>query len=82
MVSVTSPRGYTTTFAYDAAGNRVRATGPRGVTTWTYDPDNRPTGVVDPTGNASANPAEYRTVSEYTPAGQVSRVTDPYGRGY
>ncbi len=61
---------YTTTFGYDAAGNRTSVTDPTGaVTATTYDEINRPVTVTDPLGNT--------TTTTYSPTGQVLTVTDP-----
>ncbi|MER8188653.1 DUF6531 domain-containing protein [Kitasatospora sp. NPDC094015] len=65
-----SPAAYTTTFGYDANGNRTSVTDPTGaVTATTYDEVNRPVTVTDPLGNT--------TTRTYSPTGQVVTVTDP-----
>ena len=75
----------TATTAYDAAGNVLVSTSPRGVasgtpsqyaTTYTYDAISRLTGVAQPTSGAHTITASYA----YDAAGNQTAVTD--GRGY
>ncbi len=63
----------TTSYRYDAAGNRIATTDPRGFTTqFKYDVFNRPLATVDANGNRS------RVV--YDAAGQVVANADALGR--
>ncbi|MER5447022.1 DUF6531 domain-containing protein [Streptomyces sp. NPDC002766] len=82
LLSTVSPRGnvsganaaaYTTSYAYDAAGNRTKATGPTGASVSTeYDDVNRPVKVTDPLGNA--------TTYTYDAVDNVTKVTDALGK--
>ncbi|WP_371502316.1 DUF6531 domain-containing protein [Kitasatospora sp. NBC_00374] len=81
LTAVVDPRGnatgatpatYTTTFGYDAAGNRTTVKDPLGNTTTTaYDALNRPTSVSDPLNR--------KTTTAYDAAGRVTTITDPAG---
>ncbi|WP_428304807.1 RHS repeat-associated core domain-containing protein [Lacipirellula sp.] len=63
----------TTSYRYDAAGNRVAVTDPRGVTTqYEFDVFNRAVSVIDAQGN--------RTRTVYDVAGQVVAAIDALGR--
>ncbi|MFE2346063.1 DUF6531 domain-containing protein [Kitasatospora cineracea] len=65
-----NPATYTTTFGYDANGNRTSITGPTGaVATVAYDEVNRPVTATDPLGR--------KTTSTYNATNQVLTVTDP-----
>lgn len=66
------PATYTTSYAYDAAGNRTKVTGPTGASVSTeYDAVNRAAKVTDPLGNA--------TVYAYDAVDNVTKVTDALG---
>ncbi|MEU9380862.1 DUF6531 domain-containing protein [Streptomyces sp. NPDC048279] len=79
LVSTTSPNGnvsgadpakYTTTYGYDADGNRTTKVDPtQAVTATEYDAFGRPTKVTDPMNDV--------TVTAYDGDGNVSQVTDP-----
>lgn len=79
LESMTDPRGnaagataadFTTSFQYDAAGNRTKIIDPLGRSTVTeYDASNRPTKVFD----ANNHPTAY----EYDSLGRVQKVTPP-----
>lgn len=72
VTSVTDPLGRTTSYGYDANGNRTSMTDPAGhTTTYTFDAANRLTEVTDPAGNT--------TTTSYDPVGNVTAVTDPTG---
>ncbi|MEU6057824.1 DUF6531 domain-containing protein [Streptomyces sp. NPDC047097] len=67
------PAAYTTTHAYDEAGNRVRTTDPTGAsTTVSYDAVNRPLVTTDPLGRT--------TSSSYDANDNVTKTTDAAGR--
>lgn len=69
-ISTASP---TTTYRYDAAGNRIATIDPRGFTTqFEYDAYNRLIATVDPQGN--------RTRSVYDVAGQLVATVDALSR--
>ncbi|MFE6288309.1 putative adhesin [Streptomyces sp. NPDC057877] len=68
-VSGADPAAHTTSYAYDAAGNRTKVTGPTGAsTTTTYDAINRPLVVTDPLG--------HTTAYTYDANDNVTKVTD------
>jgi RHS repeat-associated protein len=81
QLTMTTPRGnvagatqadYTSTYAYDANGNRKSVTDPLANTTSTdYDALNRPTIVTDPGGR--------QTTTAYDENGNVLSVTNPMG---
>ena len=67
-----TPDATTTTYTYDAAGRRIRDTGPLGeVTSYTYDRAGQLTAMTDPLG--------YTTTYTYTPRGQLQSQTNPLG---
>ncbi|MER7967158.1 DUF6531 domain-containing protein [Streptomyces ardesiacus] len=67
------PAAYTTNYAYDAAGNRTKVTGPTGAAVTTeYDAVNRPVKVSDPLGNA--------TSYTYDAVDNVTKITDALGK--
>ncbi|MFJ8444438.1 DUF6531 domain-containing protein [Kitasatospora griseola] len=69
-VTGANPQAYTTTFGYDANGNRTSITGPTGAVAITgYNEVNRPVSVTDPLG--------HKTTSTFNATGQVLTVTDP-----
>jgi RHS repeat-associated protein len=79
-----APSGATTTWTYDAAGNKLTSKGPTGVTTtWTYTPANR-AATVSYSGSA-AHSVSYTydangTKTAMTDAsGSSSYVYDPFG---
>ncbi|WP_229858654.1 DUF6531 domain-containing protein [Streptomyces poonensis] len=66
------PAAYTTSYTYDAAGNRTGVTGPTGAsTTTTYDAINRPLLVTDPLGRT--------TGYTYDANDNVTKLTDATG---
>ncbi|MFF9392304.1 DUF6531 domain-containing protein [Streptomyces griseoluteus] len=68
-VSGADPAAYTTSYTYDAAGNRTAVTGPTGAsTTTTYDAINRPLVVTDPRKNT--------TSYTYDANDNVTKITD------
>ncbi|MFF2901985.1 DUF6531 domain-containing protein [Streptomyces sp. NPDC057966] len=67
------PAAYTTSYAYDAAGNNTKVTGPTGAfSTTTYDAINRPLVVTDPL----SKPTTYA----YDANDNVTKVTDAAGK--
>ncbi|MFD8352563.1 DUF6531 domain-containing protein [Streptomyces coelicoflavus] len=82
LSSMTTPRGnvagadasaYTTTYGYDANGNRTQVVDPAGAkTTTTYDALNRATSVTDP--------LLHVTKTGYDKAGNVASTTDALGK--
>ncbi|MCF6521540.1 RHS repeat protein [Streptomyces sp. JJ36] len=102
LVATVSPRGnadgadpadHTTTYGYDANGNRTSVTGPTGaVTTTAYDDVDRAVRVTDPLGNVTryAYDAEdnltrvtdalgHETTSAYDAVNRLTSTTDPLG---
>lgn len=81
VVAMTDPRGnvaganpadFTTTIAYDVAGNRIGVTDPLARTAeFAYDEAGRMTAMIDPAGNA----IDYR----YDPMGNLTQVTNANG---
>ncbi|WP_327370360.1 DUF6531 domain-containing protein [Streptomyces sp. NBC_01217] len=72
-VAGADPAAYTTSYAYDAAGNRTKVTGPTGAfTTTTYDAINRPLVNTDPLG--------HTTTYTYDANDNVTKVTDAAGK--
>ncbi|MFD7379997.1 DUF6531 domain-containing protein [Streptomyces mirabilis] len=79
LLSTVPPRGnvsgantaaYTTSYAYDDAGNRTKVTGPTGASVSTeYDAVNRPVKVIDALNKS--------TLYEYDANDNVTKVTDP-----
>ncbi|QOV41466.1 RHS repeat protein [Streptomyces ferrugineus] len=68
-VTGADPAAYTTSYAYDAAGNRTKVTGPTGAAVTTeYDAVNRPVKVTDPLGDA--------TSYTYDAVDNATKVTD------
>ncbi|MFB7272679.1 DUF6531 domain-containing protein [Streptomyces sp. NPDC056244] len=68
-VSGANPAAYTTSYAYDAAGNRTKVTDPTGASTiTTYDEINRPLVVTDPLTRT--------TGYTYDANGNVTKITD------
>jgi RHS repeat-associated protein len=96
VTAVVDPRGNTTTFGYDAAGDQTSVTTPEGrKTARTFDALGRLVSSVAPAGNVSgANPADFTTTYTYDPAGRLlstsvangstplvtTRTYDPDGR--
>ncbi|MFI9423297.1 DUF6531 domain-containing protein [Streptomyces achromogenes] len=82
LLSIVSPRGnvagadpasYTTSYAYDGAGNRTKVTDPSGAAVSTeYDSVNRPVKVIDPLGKTTAY--------AYDAVDNVTKVTDALGK--
>ncbi|MEU7059004.1 FG-GAP-like repeat-containing protein [Streptomyces sp. NPDC046197] len=82
LLSTVPPRGnisgadkaaYTTSYAYDAGGNRTKVTDPSGaVTTTAYDALNRVVSVTDPLGHV--------TKTTYDGNDNVATTTDPLGK--
>ncbi len=69
----TDPNG-STTFGYDAAGNRTTLTDPLGrSTTWTYDPQGRPTSV------SYSDDAARNVTYAYGSNGRLVKMTDYTG---
>ncbi|MFE9836548.1 DUF6531 domain-containing protein [Streptomyces sp. NPDC005551] len=72
-VSGADPAAYTTNYAYDAAGNTTKVTGPTGASTsTTYDAINRPLVVTDPLGHTTGH--------TYDANSNVTKVTDAAGK--
>ncbi|MFD5127027.1 DUF6531 domain-containing protein [Streptomyces olindensis] len=68
-VTGADPAAYTTSYTYDAAGNRTKVTDPSGATVSTeYDAVNRPVKVTDPLGKTTAY--------TYDAVDNVTKVTD------
>jgi RHS repeat-associated protein len=82
VVKTIDARGFATLSTYDAVGNRISQTAPDGgITTWTYDNENRVTSMVDPRGNTPpALPAAFTTTYAYDIEGHQVSSTDPLGR--
>ncbi|WP_280910332.1 DUF6531 domain-containing protein [Streptomyces sp. SAI-208] len=67
------PAAYTTSYNYDAAGNRTQVIGPTGASiTTTYDAVNRPSVVTDPLGNS--------TTYTYDANDSITKITDAAGK--
>jgi RHS repeat-associated protein len=81
LASRTDALSRTTTFSYDAAGDRTAITTPAGrVTSYGYDDDGYRTSTVSPRGNEpGASQADYRTAFTTDDLGRVTSVTDPLG---
>lgn len=102
VLTATDPRGnvpgadkpaFTTTRAYDPAGNLLTITDPLGHrTSYTYDGSGLLTAITDPAGGvtttaydaadrpiAGTDPNGHKTTSEFDPAGRVLAVVDPLG---
>ncbi len=81
LTAITNPRGNTTSFAYDAVGNRIATTTPLGFTTsLEHDGAGRVIAQVDPRGNESgATPADFRWRFSYDATGNLLSSTDPLG---
>jgi RHS repeat-associated protein len=81
QVTVTDPRGNTTTKTYDGMRRVIQVTPPApfaaNITKTTYDLDGRPTQVMQATGN-SATPWRTTTTA-YNAAGKPIKVTNPDG---
>lgn len=72
-VTGADPAAYTTSYAYDATGNRTKVTDPTGAAVSTeFDAVNRPVKVTDPLSNA--------TSYAYDAVDNVTKVTDPAGK--
>ncbi|SCD47545.1 YD repeat-containing protein [Streptomyces sp. DpondAA-D4] len=72
-VTGNDPAAYTTSYAYDAAGNSTKVTGPTGAfTTTTYDAINRPLVHTDQLG--------HTTAYTYDANDNVTKVTDAAGK--
>jgi len=77
---VTDPLGNTTTYTYDAAGNRTAVTDPAGhVTRYTYDAGHH---LLTQSADVSINgvTATATMTYTYTPLNLLASVTDPDGR--
>jgi RHS repeat-associated protein len=75
IASETDPEGHTSTFEYDAAGNRITTTDARGkITRFEYDRDKRMTKVVQPDLG--------ETLLEYDAANNRTKLTSPRGGVY
>jgi trimeric autotransporter adhesin len=94
-VTAAAPSGATTTETYDAAGNSLTRTDPKGVTiTWTYTPLNKPATVSysgssahsvtyghDASGNrTSMTDATGSSSSQYDSFGQLTSATNGAGQ--
>jgi len=69
-----------TLYTYDDDGNPTSQTSPSGEskTTWTYNDDGQLDTEVGPRGNvAGATPADFDTLYDFDPAGNLDTVTDP-----
>lgn len=75
LANATDPDSNTTSFTWDAQGNRLSATDPLGnTTTSTYDPQNDLTSVTDP--------LQVTTTNTYDAKGELTSVSTPlYGPG-
>ena len=96
MISVTDPRGKTSTFTHDARHNRKTATDPLGRTTgWAYDyrgnkisetrPDGGVTSFVYDNRNRlvkTTDPAGHVTAQTYDSAGNLASVMDARNNTY
>ena len=79
LKSVTNPRSKTTSYGYDADGNRKTITTPLGYkTTLGYDSSGRLTSSRDPRGN-TVPPTGYLTQWSYDNVDHVSSLTDANG---
>lgn len=79
----TSPEGRAWTFSYDAYGNLLTVTDPKGTATsadgdyttrYTYDGHGQLKTATDPRGNTTTN-------ADFTPTGYPRLITDPQGNG-
>ena len=72
-VTGADPAAYTTSYTYDAAGNRTKVTDPSGAAVSTeYDAVNRPVKITDPLGQT--------TTYAYDAVDNVTKVTDALGK--
>ena len=77
LKSVTNPRGKTTLYDYDAAGNLTKVTSPLGFkTTMTYDSSGRTLTRRDPRGNVPNPNGDYLTQWAYDDVDHVTTLTD------
>ncbi|WP_395297010.1 LamG-like jellyroll fold domain-containing protein [Kitasatospora hibisci] len=77
---VASGQSITTTFGYDAAGNRTRLTDGKGNrTTYTFTPWGLPESTVEPATAAHPAAADRTWTTVYDVAGQAVKVTEPGG---
>ncbi|MFG3224008.1 LamG-like jellyroll fold domain-containing protein [Kitasatospora sp. NPDC048194] len=84
LVKLTEPvaagQGISTTFGYDAAGNRTRLTDGKGNTTvYTYNTWGLPESTVEPSTTAHPAAADRTWTTAYDVAGQAVRSTEPGG---
>ncbi|MGW9020453.1 RHS repeat-associated core domain-containing protein [Leucobacter chromiiresistens] len=70
-ITVEERSKFTTSYAYDAAGNVLEVTEQSGTTAYQYDAQGNPTSVVDPRGKAKS--------VVYDPSGRPTKVTYPDG---
>lgn len=81
VTAITDPRGKTTNFTYDAAGNLKSSEDAMvDLTTYTYDPLGRRLSETRPNGNVEgAEPTAHTTTFTYDEAGNRLSSTDPLG---
>jgi RHS repeat-associated protein len=80
LKSSTDPRGKTTSFEYDSAGNLSKTTSPLGLkTTMVYDGSGRLTSQRDPRGNVPVPASGYLTALTYDAVDHVATRTDARG---
>ncbi|MFF2658253.1 LamG-like jellyroll fold domain-containing protein [Kitasatospora sp. NPDC058032] len=77
---VSAGESVTTTFGYDAAGNRTRVTDGRGNTTvYTFNAWGLPESTVEPSTTAHPAAADRTWTTAYDVAGQAVKLTEPGG---
>ncbi|MFE7488598.1 LamG-like jellyroll fold domain-containing protein [Kitasatospora sp. NPDC057541] len=77
---VSAGQSITTTFGYDAAGNRTRLTDGRGNTTvYTFNTWGLPESTVEPSTTAHPAAADRTWTTAYDVAGQAVKLTEPGG---
>ncbi|MFE6870386.1 hypothetical protein ACFVFS_28020 [Kitasatospora sp. NPDC057692] len=77
---VSAGQSITTTFGYDAAGNRTRLTDGRGNTTvYTFNAWGLPESTVEPSTTAHPAAADRTWTTAYDVAGQAVKLTEPGG---
>ena len=79
VTAITDATNRTSTFSYDAFGNRTTSSDPLGnKATYAYDSLGRVTSIVSPLGNVlGGNPSAYTTTYTYNAGGQALTATDP-----